>query len=761
MTADVQDKILIRRAAVFTAVYNGLFLIFLLAKPGSQAFFTAADDWLQVLGGVFAAGLCYLGAKPSLDAIVNRKPVQRHHWMALFCCLSMLSYALGQLFWTYDDLIRHNTSLIPDNDDYAYLLSYPLLLLGILLFPARPLPAASRARIFLDGLVIMTGAVTFSWYFLLGPTLLQTQQTLGAKIVTTAYPLGDLVMTLCLLLLGSRPGDEMQRKLVRVMSLGLLINVAVDSYNGYVTLHGQQVSGTWLDACYSIGYMPFAIAVAQARLFAERHAKASAGKPSEAEQSADTTKVEPSLWKALMPYALLPCVGILVLYSRFDRSGDAYDKGVYIGAGILTALVLARQILAIIENRQLNEELQGTQEDLKANLSALKAANERLQSLATTDLLTDLPNHRGLVAALDGELERSFRYKRHCAVLFFDIDHFKALNDTCGHPAGDAALREFATLIRGRLRSVDVLGRWGGEEFLALLPETSADEAKTVAEHVRNAVANYSFATAGGSQLTCSVGIAAYPRDATDRDSIVNCADQAMYVAKRLGRNQVRLAHDPAVLAMTGTNVGRSTRDQAALIGIVEALTALIERRDGPTGEHTHDVEALANRIALKLGMSEDEARMIGLGGRLHDIGKVAVPDYVLHKKGKLDGDEWDIMRTHTTIAADVIGRVPTLRALVPVVRSHHERWDGTGYPDGLRAEGIPLGARIIAVADAYCAMTTDRPYQAARDHNTAIEELQRCAGSQFDATIVEIVTELAEEDKAVAETDSALSKAA
>jgi len=234
----------------------------------------------------------------------------------------------------------------------------------------------------------------------------------------------------------------------------------------------------------------------------------------------------------------------------------------------------------------------------------------------------------------------------------------------------------------------------------------------------------------------CSV----FPGDAADRDGLVDAADRAMYAAKRLGRNQVRAAGEPVVAALEGD---MGSREDVALVGTIEALAALVEARDQYTGEHTHDVARLAARLALLLGLGAAEARMIALAGRLRDVGKVAIPDTVLRKAGRLSEDEWTLMRKHPAVGADVVGRVPALRVLAPLIRAHHEHWDGRGYPDALAGEDIPLGARIIAVADAYGAMTTHRPYRVASAPDWALGEVRRCAGTQFDPAVVDALTTL------------------
>jgi HD-GYP domain-containing protein (c-di-GMP phosphodiesterase class II) len=295
---------------------------------------------------------------------------------------------------------------------------------------------------------------------------------------------------------------------------------------------------------------------------------------------------------------------------------------------------------------------------------------------------------------------------------------------------------------------VDLLGRWGGEEFIALLPETDHEGALAAAERVRAVVAAHRFMAGIGAHLTCSIGVATYPHDASDRNGLVAAADQAMYAAKHLGRNQVRAAADPSVAALRGDNSTRGSREELALAGTVEALAALVNARDNYTGQHCQEVAGLTFRVAQTLGLDAAEARMVGLAARLHDVGKVAIPDAVLQKPGRLTEEEWVLMRTHPLVGADVVGRVPALRAVVPLIRGHHERWDGQGYPDGMAGEAIPLGARIIAVVDAYGAMTTDRPYRPARDAGWALAELRRCAGNQFDPAVIDALERVLDDDR-------------
>ncbi len=334
-----------------------------------------------------------------------------------------------------------------------------------------------------------------------------------------------------------------------------------------------------------------------------------------------------------------------------------------VGGAVLIVFVVARWVLALGKYRAsherltsayretvaLNHELQATRDELWADNRALSEANASLQTLATTDPLTDLPNPHTIAVALDHELERAHRYNRPCAVLLIDLDYVTALDGARGRPVDDHALRALSTVMRSSLRGVDILGRWGGGQFVALLPETGLAEALAAAEHLRASVAAHPLSGPRAVHLTCSIGVAAYPHDGVDRAALVDAAGHAVSAAKSLGRNQVRAAGEPAVAAL-GSDA--TVREMASLVGTVEALATLVEARDLYTGRHTREMAALTVRLALASGCDAAQARLIALAVRLHDVGKVAVPDATLQKPGRLSDDDWALMRTHPGVWA-------------------------------------------------------------------------------------------------------------
>jgi two-component system, cell cycle response regulator len=441
----------------------------------------------------------------------------------------------------------------------------------------------------------------------------------------------------------------------------------------------------------------------------------------------------------------LPIIMVTALSSMQDRL-EAVRAGAndFIGKPVHETELRVR-VESQLKVRRAQLLVKNHQEDLEKKVAErtfdLLVANDQLQHLSTMDPLTGFPNHRKVIEALTTSLEMVDN-RDPCAVLFIDIDYFKSINDSCGHAAGDATLKEFCRVASGAINGLGFFGRWGGEEFVAILPGTDRDGARVVAERIRIAVSEFAFSAGNGGHVTCSIGAAIYPHDGRDRDSIAEAADRAMYAAKCLGRNQVRLASDPEIAAVEMQRLATS-RDDLTVQGLIDALLALVEARDHYTGLHTDEVEQIAVELALALGLDSNEAQLVGVVGKLHDIGKVSIPDSILLKAGPLTEEEWALMKKHSAVGADVVCRIPQLRFLAGQVRAHHERWDGSGYPDGLAGEAIPLASRIIAVADTYSAMTTTRPYSPSCSTEEALEEIKRCAGTQFDPLVVEKFAEL------------------
>jgi diguanylate cyclase (GGDEF)-like protein/PAS domain S-box-containing protein len=352
---------------------------------------------------------------------------------------------------------------------------------------------------------------------------------------------------------------------------------------------------------------------------------------------------------------------------------------------------------------------------------------------AGSDPLTDLPNRRTLEKELEDAVEAARVEGRTLSVLVLDLDDFKQINDTLGHEAGDAVLRSVARSLEAALRPCDIAGRLGGEEFLVILPDTSTRGAALVAERLRAAMSHIGIAD---SAVTASFGVASYPLHASSAGELLRAADAAMYQAKGLGRDR-SVVFDSGAAESRTERAGRAQEDLQGYLRSVLAIAAALDERDPYTHAHSSTVAGYAAGIASRLGLNGDRLEDIRIAGLLHDVGKVGVPDAILRKAGALTDEEWVEMRRHPEIGARILAH-PGLSQVREWVLHHHERPDGHGYPHGLAGEEIPLEARILAVADAYEAMTSDRPYRRALPLEVAGAELLAGRGTLFDPLVVD-----------------------
>ena len=357
---------------------------------------------------------------------------------------------------------------------------------------------------------------------------------------------------------------------------------------------------------------------------------------------------------------------------------------------------------------------------------------QSLLEAARTDTLTGLKNRLALEGEIEVEIERALRSETMLSIVIGDLDHFKAVNDELGHRAGDDALMRIGRILATLRRTGDSIARTGGEEFTLLLPGASEHESYLVAERLRSAVER-DFA-GDAVPLTFSFGIATYPAHGRSADSVLESADQALYAAKALGRNRSVIFNREisAIFAPEAGGRGVDETHLATLLSLAEAL----DLRDRGTAAHSRTVGRFCGLIAKRLELPPERVKRVEIAGVLHDIGKIGLPDAILQKPGKLGRSELAKIRTHPEIGAQVLsGR--GLEDLRSWVLAHHERPDGLGYPAGVSDKAIPIEAKILAVADAFEAMTTDRVYRAGVGSRAARAELLRCAGTQFDARVV------------------------
>jgi diguanylate cyclase (GGDEF)-like protein len=352
---------------------------------------------------------------------------------------------------------------------------------------------------------------------------------------------------------------------------------------------------------------------------------------------------------------------------------------------------------------------------------------DALQRRAETDGLTGLLNHRAAQEALDRELAVARVARAPLSVILVDLDDFKLFNDTHGHLLGDQVLTEAAAALRACSRPGDLAARYGGDEFLLILPGASASVATAIGERLLKRISGTTVGTGVlDLPIRCSLGAATFPQDGRTRQDLIGRADSAMYAAKDLGGGAIGEA-------------GKGTRTlEPTAFGALSGLVRAVDRKDRYTKDHSDMVRDFAVVFGKALGLPKDQIEALDIAGQLHDVGKIAVPDLILRKPGQLDIEEEATMRQHVVFGELMIKGVPHLDDVLAGVAHHHERWDGGGYPYGKSGPEIPLLGRILALADAYAAMTHDRPYRKGRSRQQAIVELRAGAGTQFDPELVE-----------------------
>jgi diguanylate cyclase (GGDEF)-like protein/putative nucleotidyltransferase with HDIG domain len=362
--------------------------------------------------------------------------------------------------------------------------------------------------------------------------------------------------------------------------------------------------------------------------------------------------------------------------------------------------------------------------------------SELLRHQATTDALTELLNHRVLHDRLVEDVARARRHGHPLSVAVFDIDHFKQVNDTMGHARGDELLRRIAHVMRDMSRTEDVLGRIGGDEFVVLMPDTGERDALRALDRMRRRITSE-------TGQTVSIGVCGIEH-AADADGLLRRADCALYWSKANGRN-LATRFDPELMEDPSAAERAQVLQRSQALAGLRALAAAIDAKDPSTHRHSERVARLASQIAERLGWSPDRVALVHEAGLVHDVGKIGVPDAVLLKPARLDATEFAQIKAHAALGAQIVESVLTTEQ-VDWVRSHHERPDGRGYPDGLGAADLPEGAGIIAVADAFDAMTTQRPYGVLRTADEALAECEALAGQHFVSAPVAALASLLSE---------------
>lgn len=409
-------------------------------------------------------------------------------------------------------------------------------------------------------------------------------------------------------------------------------------------------------------------------------------------------------------------IGFVILSERRDATPYSVEETEFLGTIINNAA-------AIIENAK---------------------TMQLMQKQSITDELTKFHNHRHFQEIANRWI-RERRYARF-GLAIIDIDQFKIYNDLYGHASGDVALRRIAEIIRDSTTDRDLLVRFGGEEFVVLYPDLDPDQVWRNADAIRNNVEREFLLSDDIREfLTVTIGIANYDINGHTLEDLITKADRAVLQGKQSGRNKTVLYREDADYPMADKEVRENIRD--AFVASIYALAATIDAKDHYTYGHSNNVAVLSEALARHMGFDEKQIETVRTAGLLHDIGKVGIPEQVLSKPGFLTDQEYEIMKGHVVQSINIIKHIPNLIDTIPIVISHHERFDGAGYPRGIAGENIPILGRILCIADSFDAMTTDRPYRKGLSLEQALYELKKNAGKQFDPILVERFIELATQD--------------
>jgi len=707
---------------------------------------------------------------------LNRKQASK---TPLLLGASTIAYAAGQAIYFVE---RYGFKQLgsPSWAQVGWMAFYPLLMGAMITWPAREEVKGHKLRSALDVVVAAAGLWAFVWVFILGPVVEFHQETLIKTVSEILYPVFDILFLVCLFSFLRRGTDPRFRESARILVGGIVFIVAFDCTYELTILHASSMpSGVvalkWSLCCTAINLAGYLYQLKDRELTDEEE--------KEADPLERALRVQP--WYSLVPYTLIPAVAGLLLYSDPKRGGHPYATGVIFGVLVMILCLLLRQVLTIRENASLLTELQRSYREIKAKSQELKRsngdlhdalgrlatnndelakANAQLAQLITIDGMTGLENHRAFQQRLRLEVEAAKRHRHPLSLIMADVDFFKRYNDEFGHPAGDEVLRQIAKAFVDQLGEKAYPARYGGEEFAVILPYLSANEALNVSERLGRMIASKIGVR---RRITMSFGVATLESTWT-AETLVSEADRALYAAKSWGRNRTVLVSDldrrrlslelggegpaefdpnePMGLAAI-LSAGLRNHPQALSIEpdsqLAGGLLTTLELKDVETRDHSERVMWYAMRLAQSMietggaSMTHQELRSLAYGGLLHDLGKIGVPEHILKFPGHLDMEMRAVIREHPRLGAQIVQRFPTLDMALAVIRNHHERWDGKGYPSGLVGEDIPVVARIFSVVDALEAMTSKRPYSDPIPFEDVAARLHEGIGTMYDPAVI------------------------
>lgn len=365
---------------------------------------------------------------------------------------------------------------------------------------------------------------------------------------------------------------------------------------------------------------------------------------------------------------------------------------------------------------------------LSLYMNVEKVYNLKLKELAIKDGLTNLFNHRSFQGILESYIDKANKENKEVSLLFMDIDNFKNYNDVNGHQKGDLLLMKIGEILKKTVGDLGMVARYGGEEFAVILYNQDEKEALNLGEIIRQNIQDSYFdgqEHQPNKYITVSIGVSTYPRVAKDKEELIELADNALYRAKSFNKNRVERYYN--ILDEIDFNIDKKSLESTA------SMLNSINMKDKYTYGHSERVVIYAKKFATYLQLKEKDKKDLLLGAYLHDIGKLEISKELLTKRDKLSDSEFNILRQHPTLGVDLVSDIKEFGDVIPIIKHHHEKFDGTGYPSKLKGDEIPYLARVLTIIDSFDAMTSKRPYNSSKSYSEAIEEIERCSGSHFD----------------------------
>ncbi len=669
--------------------------LYRLPLPESTRVALAATAF--IVFGVAALIMCGLAARAA-------PAYERRAWvlLALGASLMVLGDSMSLYAGGSSGLGAPPTTLAPTA---VWISSYVAFFAAAVSF-VEPVPGGGLARFrrSLDAalVVLMAAAIVFAVALFPAYGMRPDRPLLPAVL---SYASLVLAISLIVLVVTSRPR-------LRVWHVPLVIALAAVAAGSLVGLfapeaglgaHGEGL-GQVVDLPWLVAYAMFTLA-AFVRIRQRRIA------PHLQELKLQT----PPPWAAIALMAAIFLALPAFIYLGVAWEGDPLGFWLFTGLAALLGLVaIGRNLVLTLENTSLRER-------------------------SLLDPLTDLFNHRYFHERLDAELRRADREASPLSIVCIDVDDFDKVNTGYGHAVGDQRLRSIADRLSEAARVTDVVCRVGGDEFAVIMPDTEPVEAYKACLRLQDAVGTDDDACP--LPIGLSIGVAGTPEHGSEREKLVQRADGALYWAKFHGRAQV-VIYDPTLVVALGPEQRIEMLEEESYVRMVQLLAAVVDARDPYTQQHSRSVAGLAVRFCDAMGVEPERIEAIETAALLHDVGKIGVPDGVLLKTGALSDEEYSQVKEHPGLAARILSAIPRQEVL-PWIVAHHERWDGAGYPNGLKGEGIPFEARVLAICDAYDAMTSQRTYRTAIEPAGALDELIDKAGSQFDPHMTAIFVAL------------------